>query len=121
VQGLQIAEEDSPLERSEPAALESRRAGEIDVKDGRRRRLEREAQALAPLVEMRCDPFELLRREIAGVGERQERIFRNSRSMVDGAPIASSRTGSRSKRSAHARENGVKSSVHFAAVHRSQR
>src|SRR6185295_13167506 len=67
VQGLQIAEEDSPLERSEPAALESRRAGEIDVKDGRRRRLEREAQALAPLVEMRCDPFELLRREIAGV------------------------------------------------------
>ena len=122
MKGLQIAEQHTAFERRQRAALEPRAPGEIDVERRRRCRLERQPQRLAPLVE-------LARRSIRAASARGCRDRRASAPISSGtgarssweSPMMSRRTGSRSNRSEQARENGAKSSVHFAGDQRSQR
>ena len=122
VQGLQVDEQHAAFERRQRAALQSRAAGEIDVERRRRRGLQRRGAAAGTIPRA-------ARRSIRSASARGCRGRRASgpgssgtgARSSSGPPIASSRSGSRSMRSAQARVNGVKSSVHFAADQRSQR
>ena len=72
VERPEIDEQHPALERRERAAPQPGASGEVDVERGRRLRRQRQPQRLAPGVELRGDPFDLLRRQIAGIGELQQ-------------------------------------------------
>jgi hypothetical protein len=72
VEGLEIDEQHAAFERGQRATTQTRRAGKVDVEAGRRRRLQRQPQRLAPSLEVRGNPLELFGLEVAGIGELQD-------------------------------------------------
>ena len=72
MQRTRVEEQHAALERLGRAALQALAAAEVDVERRHARRLEREPQRRAPLVELAGHPFEVLRRQVARVHELQD-------------------------------------------------